>query len=108
MRNVHILTEKWIAGVPDLLIEIGESETVGYDRREKQDAYAQSGVPEYWWVYPSSRTVEVLVLETTGKYRPLGLVAGRQRIPSIQLPNLEFAVEEIFMPSDVQTELFQE
>jgi Uma2 family endonuclease len=101
MRKLSILTEKRIVGVPDLLIEIASPGTAAYDRREKQDAYAQSGVPEYWWVNPGSRTIEVLVLENEGKYRPLALVEGQATIPSRQLPGLSFPVDSIFMPPEL-------
>ena len=108
MQNLHILTEKRIVGVPDLLIEIASPGTAGYDRREKQDAYARSGVPEYWWVEPGNRTVEVLVLDTSGKYRPLGLVDGQNPIPSRRLPGLKFPVESIFMPRELMANLPRE
>ena len=101
MRNLHILTEKRIVGVPDLLVEIASPGTAGFDRREKQDGYAQSGVPEYWWVDPGHRTVEVLVLDKPGRYRPLKLVEGQAPIPSLQLPGLQFPVDSIFMPPDL-------
>ncbi len=108
MRNLHILTDKRIEGVPDLLVEIAAPGTASYDRREKQDAYARSGVPEYWWVDPGSRTVEVLILEQTGRYRPHKLVERRSPIPSVQLPGLQFPVESIFMPPDLLATLRRE
>jgi Uma2 family endonuclease len=108
MQNLQILTEKRIVGVPDLLIEIASPGTAAYDRREKQDAYARSGVPEYWWVDPGNRTVEVLVLEATGRYQPLDLVEGQNPIPSRQLPGLQFPVENIFMPRELIANLPRE
>ncbi|HZG69233.1 MAG TPA: Uma2 family endonuclease [Herpetosiphonaceae bacterium] len=108
MRNLHILTDKRIEGVADLLVEIASPGAAAYDRREKQDAYARSGVPEYWWVDPGSRTVEVLILEQTGRYRPHKLVERRSPIPSVQLPGLQFPVESIFMPPDLQATLRRE
>ena len=101
MRNLHILTDKRIEGVPDLLVEVASPGTAAYDRREKQDAYARNDVSEYWWVDPGSRTVEVLILELTGRYRPHKLVERRSPIPSVQLPGLQFPVESIFMPPDL-------
>jgi Uma2 family endonuclease len=101
MQNLDILTEKRIVGLPDLVIEIASPGTAGYDRREKQDGYARRGVPEYWWVDPGNRTVEVLVLDRPGMYRPLKLVAGKSVIPSQQLPGLQFPVDSIFMPHDL-------
>ena len=35
MRNVRILTDKRIEGVPDRLVEIASPGTAAYDRREK-------------------------------------------------------------------------
>ena len=108
MRNLHILTDKRIEGVPDLLVEIASPGTAAYDRREKQDAYARSGAPEYWWFDPGSRTGEVLILEQTGRYRPHKLVERRSPIPSVQLPGLQFPVESIFMPPDLLATLRRE
>ncbi len=105
MSNLHILTKKRIVGVPDILIEIASPGTAAYDRREKQDSYAQSGVPEYWWIDPAHRTVEVLVLDRPGAYRPYKLVEGQRPIPSLQLPGLKFPVDRIFMPRDLLASL---
>ncbi len=105
MHNLHIVSDKRIVGVPDIMVEIASPGTAAYDRREKQDAYAQSGVPEYWWVDPGSRTVEVLVLQNLGVYRPVALVEGQAAIPSVQIPNLSFPVDSIFMPLDLRSTL---
>jgi len=105
MRNLHILSEQRIVGVPDLVVEVSSPGTAAYDRREKQDAYAKSGVPEYWWVDPGGRTVEVLVLQSSGIYRPTALVEGQAAIPSVQIPNLSFPVDSIFMPRDLRSRL---
>jgi Uma2 family endonuclease len=101
MHNIDRLTGKRIEGVPDLVVEIASPSTAAYDRREKQDAYAQSGIPEYWWVEPANRTVEVLVLEQSGRYRTHALVERQSPIPSLQIPGLRFPVERIFMPPDL-------
>lgn len=98
MHNIEIITGNRIEGVPDLVVEIASPGTAAYDRRDKQDAYAQSGIPEYWWVDPANRTVEVLVLEQPGRYRTHKLVERQSPIPSLQLPGLRFPVESIFMP----------
>lgn len=108
MSNLGILTAKRIVGVPDLVIEIASPGTASYDRREKQDAYAHSGISEYWRIDPAHRTVEVLVLQDSGVYRPLALVTGKQTIPSMQIPGLTFATEDIFMPHDLERSLAPE
>src|SRR6266566_8559280 len=72
--NTHLdrVAEKKIVGAPDLVVEVASPSTAAYDRLTKYDIYARSGVAEYWIVKPTSRTVEVLVLENR-EYRSLGL-----------------------------------
>ncbi len=104
MDNIGILTPERIVGVPDLVVEIASPGTAGYDRREKQDAYARSGVPEYWWVEPANRTVEVLTL--VGDHdKTLAPASGQTRIQSHVLPRLTFAADSIFMPPALLAQL---
>ncbi len=85
-----------ILGAPDLVVEVASPKTSGYDRREKQDAYARGGIPEYWVVNAEAHTVEVLVLEA-GKYVSLGVFKGKTTLPSLVLPDLPVHVEKFFM-----------
>lgn len=93
--NLAIIKDKYIDGVPDLLIEIASPGTAGYDRRTKQDAYAAAGVPEYWLADPDAEAVEVLVLEG-GAYRSLGVFAGSRVLPSVVLPGFAVQVQQFF------------
>ena len=61
--NMSKISGKRIIGAPDLVIEVASPSTARYDRREKLDAYAQSGVTEYWIAEPTSRTIEILTIE---------------------------------------------
>src|SRR5438045_4564046 len=72
--NAHLdrVTEKKIIGAPDLVVEVASPSTAAYDRLTKYEQYARAGIPEYWIVRPTRRTVEVLVLEH-GEYRSLGI-----------------------------------
>ena len=79
--NLHRITPSRIIGAPDLVVEILSPGTAGYDRREKQDAYARSGVGEYWVVDPGAQTVELLTLDQGG-YRSHGVFRGQARLPS--------------------------
>lgn len=92
--NLGIITRSRIIGAPDLVVEILSPGTAGYDRREKQDAYARAGVREYWVVDPAAQTVEVLVLEQ-GAYRSRGAFRGKARLPSQAAP-LPVPVERFF------------
>ncbi len=93
--NFDKITKTHIIGAPDLVIEVSSPSTAGYDRREKQDAYANAGVAEYWVAHPTEREVEVLVLEN-GKYRSLGIFEGQAILPSQVLAELPVHVEQFF------------
>ncbi|MGH2354366.1 MAG: Uma2 family endonuclease, partial [Chloroflexota bacterium] len=84
-----------VEGLPDLVIEVASPSTAGYDRREKQDAYARAGVPEYWIVDPVGVTIEPLRLEPEARrYQSLGVFAGRGRLPTVALKGLPYTVQE--------------
>jgi Uma2 family endonuclease len=95
--NEHLdrLTERGMVGAPDLVVEIASPSTVRNDLREKMDAYASAGVPEYWVVNPDARTVEVFTLKQ-GVYSSLGVYYGPAALPSHVVPNLNIKVERFF------------
>ena len=92
--NLDRITPSRIIGAPDLVVEILSPGTAGYDRREKQDAYARSGVGEYWVVDPGAQTVELLTLDQGG-YRSHGVFRGQARLPSSAV-TLPVPVERFF------------
>lgn len=84
-----------VIGAPDLVAEVVSPGTASYDRREKQDAYARAGVPEYWVVDPASRTIQVCVLEGV-VYRSLGVFEGKGILLSQVLPKSSVRAEHFF------------
>ena len=56
-----------VHGAPDLVVEVLSPSTAKYDRTYKKDVYEKSGVPEYWLVNPTDRSIEVYLLEN-GRY----------------------------------------
>jgi len=52
-----------VEGRPDLVVEVTSPSSVRHDRVTKTRWYASIGVPEYWRIDPSARTLERLVLE---------------------------------------------
>jgi Uma2 family endonuclease len=84
-----------IVGAPDLIVEFVFPGSAVYDRHDKNVAYAQEKVPEYWIVDPSSHTVEFLTLEGE-KYRVAGVFQGKAVLPLKVLPGFNVAVEKFF------------
>jgi Uma2 family endonuclease len=60
-ENSSIITEKNIAGAPDLIIEIISPSSAYYDLLEKKELYAVHGVREYWIVEPKKQWIEVYI-----------------------------------------------
>jgi Uma2 family endonuclease len=58
----HILTPTKIKGVPDLVVEILSPSNPDHDLRTKRKLYQDSGVPEYWIVFPDEHQILQLVL----------------------------------------------
>jgi Uma2 family endonuclease len=85
--NLHKIAEKRFIGAPDLVVEIASPGTEIYDRLNKYEAYEQAGVPEYWMVNPTDKSIEVSVLEH-GVFELLGVFQGQDTIPSGVVPGI--------------------
>ncbi|PSJ78753.1 Uma2 family endonuclease [Sphingobacteriales bacterium UPWRP_1] len=82
------LDHRGCLGAPDLVIEILSRSTAAKDLTEKYEVYEQSGVREYWVVFPYEQIVQAYDLdETSGRYRlrksynrneviPVGIFSG--------------------------------
>ncbi|MBM3127264.1 MAG: Uma2 family endonuclease [Chloroflexi bacterium] len=94
-----IIAEKYIEGVPDLVVEILSPSNWIYDRKEKFQVYRAAGVPEYWIVDYRAKTVEVFVFEK-GDYALLGKWGLGETALSRALDGFQVAVAEIFQDID--------
>ncbi len=95
-KNLDRVLDSHIIGAPDLVVEVASPGTATRDRREKYDAYANAGAPEYWIADPIAQTVEVFILEA-GKYYSQGVFHGNALLPSKVLPGFDVHVELFFM-----------
>ena len=62
------LDERGCCGAPDMIVEILSPSTGKKDMTEKFVLYEESGVMEYWIVYPDSKAIAVFLLQDDGKY----------------------------------------
>lgn len=82
---------------PRLVAEVVSPGKTNRDRDyiHKRAQYAAIGVPEYWLLDPVAQTVMVLALEGAA-YREVGVFGKAEGIASIEFPELELTVEQIF------------
>jgi Uma2 family endonuclease len=82
---------------PRLIAEVVSPGKTNRDRDyiHKRAQYAAIGVPEYWLLDPVAQTVMVLTLEGAA-YREIGVFGKAEGIASIEFPELELTVEQIF------------
>lgn len=92
--RLAMVQDAYIAGAPDLLVEILSPHNVQHDRRVKYRLYAETGVPEYWIVDPDQCTVSVHVLRGNA-YVPLAELTADGVIVSEQLSDLQLPVAQI-------------
>jgi Uma2 family endonuclease len=72
---------------PDLAIEILSPGTAANDRGRKMQLLARHRVREYWLVDPEAVTIEVFAL-SGGQFALASTTSGRERVPSLLLPDL--------------------
>jgi Uma2 family endonuclease len=99
-REERQATERYLAGPPDLVIEILSPSTKKVDEGAKLRLYERYGVPEYWVVDSISEAVRVFRLEN-GQLKLYDEISHGQgtSVPVLTtplLPGLEIPLEEIF------------
>ena len=71
------LDEKGCHGAPDWIIEVASPSTQGYDGTTKLRKYKESGVREYWIIFPEEKSIFVYFFE----YKPILLYKFGDKIP---------------------------
>ena len=92
----HKIDEQGCNGVPDLVIEILSPGNTKREMRDKYRVYEESGVLEYWLVYPLDREVRVYVLNLEGKYIGLAPVIEDDLLQSAVFPDLKIDLKPVF------------
>jgi Uma2 family endonuclease len=93
--DVTKLDDRGCVGAPDWIIEILSPGNTSRDTKIKFDLYEESGVLEYWIVFPGVKTVAVYVLENE-QYQLAGEFYEPGPIPVRTLPGLLLEWSEVF------------
>jgi Uma2 family endonuclease len=83
-------------GAPDLVVEILSPSSVKMDYGIKILLYQKFGIKEYWIIDPEMKTIEVYLLDLTGKYMPGQKYEVNERVRVSIFPDLEISLSEIF------------
>ncbi|MBN1966356.1 MAG: Uma2 family endonuclease [Anaerolineae bacterium] len=82
------LTENYLDGPADLVIEIASPATQDIDRGEKFSEYEAAGIPEYWLIDPMRKTAILYRRDADGYYQQV-MPDAEGRLHSAVLPGLE-------------------
>ena len=94
-ERVGIVQENFVAGAPDLVVEVLSPSTAAHDRVTKLPIYAEASVPEVWLIDSQAKTVEVLKLQGK-KYYVDATLAGEQVLTSDLFPGWQLPLAELF------------
>jgi Uma2 family endonuclease len=94
------MTERYLAGAPDLVVEVSSKATRRIDEGAKLRLYERYGVSEYWLIDPHGETVRVHRLDE-GRLKlhaelSRGEGAAARHLSTPLLPGLEIALAELF------------
>lgn len=90
-ENLSRLTQKYLDGPADLIVEVISPDSRARDRGEKFYEYEEGGVREYWLIDPIRRQAEFYTLGPDGAYRLALLEEGIYR--STTMPGLWLKVD---------------
>lgn len=90
------IDKRGCVGAPDWIIEIVSPGNTTRDTRTKYDLYEESGVGEYWIVYPGVKTVAAFTLQNN-KYQLTAEYTAPGPIPVATLPGLALEWADIFL-----------
>ncbi len=94
-ERLEIITRMYIAGAPDLIVEILSPGTRDHDLGWKKTLYAREGVRHYWVVDPLDQTVRPLVLGASG-YADVAPLGGDMIISCALFPGISGVVARLF------------
>ncbi len=84
-------------GAPDWIIEILSQGNSKKEMQTKYELYRESGVQEYWIVYPFEQAVHQFVLDDVqDKYQLINMFSGEDIATPQLFPDLQIDLQEVF------------
>ena len=93
------IDKKGCIGAPDIVIEILSPSNSEKELKNKYEVYEESGVREYWVVFPSEKTMLIYTL-TSGKFVPSRLMVKSDIVTSAVLPGFSLDLGQVFPGND--------
>ena len=90
------LDERGCCGAPDMVVEILSPSSSRKDFTKKFDLYQESGVKEYWIVYPNDKAINVFLLQEDGMYDDGTTYELEGAVPVHIFDNHPIDLEDIF------------
>jgi Uma2 family endonuclease len=90
-----VILDNYVAGAPDLVVEILSPSTAAHDRATKLALYAEARAPWVWFLDPQAKTEEVLRLEGR-RYFVDSILAGDQILTSSLFRGWQLPLHELF------------
>jgi Uma2 family endonuclease len=94
--NPEFLDAQGCNGAPDWIIEILSKHNPKRDLETKYQLYAESGVKEYWIVYPGEQMIQQFVLDDNDHYQQHHIYADDDIATPYLFPELNIPLTEIF------------
>jgi len=95
--DISKLNEQGCVGAPDWVIEILSKGNSKKEIQTKYALYEESGVREYWIIFPYEKTVQQFVLdEVSEKYQLIAMFSDEDIATPLTFPDLEIDLSEVF------------
>ena len=94
--NPDILDMQGCNGAPDWIIEILSKGNSKRDMQIKYELYQESGVQEYWIVYPNDQAINQFVLDESGRYQLKQMYTDDDMATPHLFPELALDLTEVF------------
>ena len=93
----ELLDEQGCNGAPDWVIEILSKGNSKKELQTKYELYQETGVSEYWLVYPYEQAIYQFVLDNiTARYQLFAMYAGDDLAKPYLFPELQIDLADVF------------